>query len=424
MNAPAIGIHDWLQTFLEASTGTEMPVLAPEARHGVAGRFLSLFEPHTEADPAAMLIQFLAAVGNAVGRNPHFEIGGSRQRLNLYVMVVGNTGAGRKGTSLDPIIGEVWGVVQRAAQGWRQSNGLSSGEGLINELRDDTETTPGILDKRLLVIEAEFGAVFARMKRDGNSLSANIREAWDGKTLRTLTKAAPMSATAPHLSIIGNITPKELRACLSGTVESSNGFANRFLWCFSHRRRSLPNPSHLEPARVAELSRELETLIGWASEQTALRWTNEACRAWEAVYDRLTEGAGEVLEEFTARGTSNVVRLASIYALLDRRTEVDVEHLTAALAVWRYTLDSCARLFLPNGSGNRPADKILRALRGAPAGLTTTDLHRVLSNNLQSERMTELLAQLREQQLIVASKSSQQKGSRYFAAEHAPGGTS
>ena len=42
--------------------------LAEEAYHGLAGEFVRLVEPHTEAHPVALLVSFILAIGNAVGR--------------------------------------------------------------------------------------------------------------------------------------------------------------------------------------------------------------------------------------------------------------------------------------------------------------------------------------------------------------------
>ena len=89
--------------------------------------------------------------------------------------------------------------------------GLSSGEGLINEVRDAVEkwnakerrteeVDPGITDKRLMVMEAEFSNALAVMDRPGNTLSPTIRRAWDGGMLSTLTKNSPLKATGAHIS--------------------------------------------------------------------------------------------------------------------------------------------------------------------------------------------------------------------------------
>ena len=56
-------------------------------------------EPHTESDTTAMLVQLLAAVGNAVGRGPGFQVEADRHHCNLYVGIVGDTASSRKGSS-------------------------------------------------------------------------------------------------------------------------------------------------------------------------------------------------------------------------------------------------------------------------------------------------------------------------------------
>ena len=45
--------------------------------------------------------------------------------------------------------------------------------------------------------------------------------------LQTLTRNNPITATDTHISVIGHITPDELRACLTRT-DIANGFANRY----------------------------------------------------------------------------------------------------------------------------------------------------------------------------------------------------
>ncbi|MBZ5583377.1 MAG: hypothetical protein LAQ30_14440, partial [Acidobacteriia bacterium] len=46
--------------------------LKPEAFHGLPGEWITMVQPHTEADPAALLVQFLVAFGSLIGRGPHY----------------------------------------------------------------------------------------------------------------------------------------------------------------------------------------------------------------------------------------------------------------------------------------------------------------------------------------------------------------
>src|SRR5215218_6242613 len=73
------------------------PTLAQEARYGLAGDVLAVIEPHTEADPVAVLINTLIAFGNAAGRSPHVNVGPDRHGLNLDAVIVGKSSKARKG---------------------------------------------------------------------------------------------------------------------------------------------------------------------------------------------------------------------------------------------------------------------------------------------------------------------------------------
>lgn len=219
--------------------------LEESALHGPAGRFIRTVEPHSEADPAALLGQFLQAFGSAVGPRPHFLAESDRHGVNLNAVFVGDTAKGRKGTSW----GHVRRVIVAADPDWndRIMAGLSSGEGLIWQVRDpivhrdpikekgrvvgyeEVVADEGVKDKRLLVFEGEFASVLRVCSRNGNTLSAVIRNAWDTGNLRTLTKNSPANASGAHISIVGHITRDELLRYLEDT-EAANGFGNRFLW--------------------------------------------------------------------------------------------------------------------------------------------------------------------------------------------------
>jgi hypothetical protein len=48
------------------------PVLGAAAYHGLAGEVVATLLPQTEADPVALLLQYLVYFGNAVGRGPYY----------------------------------------------------------------------------------------------------------------------------------------------------------------------------------------------------------------------------------------------------------------------------------------------------------------------------------------------------------------
>jgi hypothetical protein len=90
--------------------------------------------------------------------------------------------------------------------------------------------------------------------------------------------------------------------------------------------------------------------------------------------------------------------LSVLYALLDCTLAVSIQHLKAALAVWKYCEASAESIFGAK-LGNAVADRILEALREAGnAGLTNTDIHELFGRNrlaAEIERALSLLIELR-----------------------------
>ncbi len=61
------------------------------ALHGIAGEFVRMIQPNTEADPAAILTQFLVCFGAYVGREgagPHYRVERDKHHANLYAIIV------------------------------------------------------------------------------------------------------------------------------------------------------------------------------------------------------------------------------------------------------------------------------------------------------------------------------------------------
>ena len=352
------------------------------AYHGLAGEMVKAIEPHTESDPVALLVQTLAASGVLVGRTAYYPVEGDRHYANLFALLVGGTSKGRKGTSW----GRVHSIFGRVPRWPRLVSGLSSGEGLKWQVRDksiklvkkrgedEDVVDEGVADKRLLVIEPEFGSVLQVVARKGNTLSATVRSAWDTGYLGALTKNDPITATDTHILIVGHITVDELRAELTRT-DTANGFANRFLFLCVKRSKCLPRGGRDLPQSVLQdFVARLDRAACLAQKVGAVGMTGAAWEIWDRVYPDLSEGAPGLFGAATARAEAQVVRLAMIYALLDEKAQIDVPHLLAALAVWKYCEASAKHVFGPS-LGDPIADEILRALRSAGQdGMTRTQI--------------------------------------------------
>ena len=97
-----------------------------------------------------------------------------------------------------------------------------------------------------------------------------------------------------------------------------------------------------------------------------------------------------MLGAVTARSEAIVMRLATVYAVLDARTQIGAEHLNAALAVWKYCADS-ARYVFGDAVGDPVADELLEALRATPDGMTRTEIRDLFGRHRSGDRITAAL---------------------------------
>src|SRR6266487_2574069 len=84
----------------ERSDAPEWPTMDEAAYQGLAREVVEAIKPHSEADPVAILIQFLALAGNAMGRTAYYLVEDDRHHMNLFAVLVGESSKARKGTSL------------------------------------------------------------------------------------------------------------------------------------------------------------------------------------------------------------------------------------------------------------------------------------------------------------------------------------
>lgn len=393
------------------------PVPAEKCFYGLAGDFVCLIEPHTEASSAALLIQFLTYFGNIIGRSAYYQVEADKHFTNLFCVLVGDTASGRKGTSFGRVK-EIFKGEDEAHEKECIVSGLASGEGLLYQIRDavwedktDKKTKQvetvctdnGVSDKRLLIVEGEFSQVLRVQGREGNTLSAFLRNLWDNGTARNLTKNSPLRTTDALVSVIGHITKTELLNCLD-EVESANGYANRFLWFAVRRSKFLPfGAGEIDSYELMNFQRELSQRIRFAQNVNRMIFTTEARNLFAAEYCRLETSRYGFLAKITQRATAYVCRLSCIFALLDGKDEIGRKHLEAALAVWQYAEDS-ARYIFGTRSGDKNADLILNALCESETGLSRTEIRDLFDRHISNEKLNSALSLLLENGLAEPKK--------------------
>jgi hypothetical protein len=351
-----------------------------------------MLEPHTEADPVAILIQALVATGNLFGRTAHWVVESDKHYCVLNCVLVGDTARARKGVSWR----RVKSVLEDVDSTWPQpASGLSSGEGLIYAVRDASrgprgKVDRGVTDKRLLVVEEEFVRPLVCAKREGNILSAVVRAAFDTGDLRNLTRNSPDKATGAHISIIGHVTRQELLRHLDQT-DYANGYANRILWPCVRRSKELPDGGQSHALDFSRVDSQLQAALKFCDPPPELRRDPEAAELWHSEYSRLSGSGPGLIGAVLSRGDAYVMRIATVYAVLDCSNLIKPCHLQAALAVWKYCEDS-AHFIFGDILGDPEADTILAALKQAGAnGLNRTQISELFARNKSSAQIERAL---------------------------------
>ena len=390
------------------------PVLNPKALYGIAGKVVELATRSSEADPAAILATFLVWFAAEVGAGPTMWVGDSKHYARIIAAVVGTTSKSRKGTSIKPIKRIFVHRGDDYSPARTSPGPLSSGEGIVYNVRDPqrewvvdkktglgchTTTDPGVTDKRFCIIDEEFGSALSSTKREGNTLSTILRQAWDDGTIEPLTKQNRIKATNAHICIVTHITHAELLEKMHET-EALSGFGNRILWVCARRQGLVPRPMPMPDDEVDALHRRIIEIVRSAQREDIepMHFTEETWALWEKVYPELSKDHAGMAGVIINRAEAQVIRLAMIYALLDEEILIDPCHLEAALAFWQYCEDSAMFIF---GGHERDAiaDTIVSALQERDK--SQTELYQRFQCNISSRKIKEAL-----QDLITGGKAT------------------
>jgi hypothetical protein len=387
----------------------EKPHLDLTKFSGITKAFVELATRNSEADLAAVLFTFLARFGVEIGRKPFFSIGDTTHHGRLAVVIVGDSAKSRKGTSGKPVsrlmsykslLSSIEYKFARTSPG-----PFSSGEGIIYAVRDPIEAwdrkkqateiiDPGIDDKRLFVLDEEFGGVLTNTKREGNTLSMVIRCSWDSGRFDPLTKNSKISATGAHVGWVSHITNYELKAKLP-ECEGFNGFANRILWVFSLRQKIVPMPEPMPEKELAELQHSLLSILNNCHEcEREIIFDEQAKEAWiDEYYQKLTsQNENGLLGVLLNRSEAQVRRLALLFTLLDGENKTSLEHLNQAMAAWQYCEDSACYIFKGQAQDS-VARKISQTLQEKER-LTGTEIRDLFLRNVKRDRIQRAIEEL------------------------------
>jgi putative DNA primase/helicase len=341
-------------------THRNAPQPDPICLYGLVGDVARAGSEGTEANPYAIAANFMAYLSCAIGRGPYLPIGNTWHHARLYILHIGRSGRGRKGDAVSLVnrLDTALRQLRKTAAPPIHRGGLSSREGLVSLFHDGYKNgkleVPAIQDKRLWVVESEFANVLHQGRREGNTLSAALRDCWDGVSLKPATKSNRLYASHPHLCLSGAISPSELLSLMRAR-ELTNGFANRFLMIWAERERIVPFPQATPQDAIDALAARILSILELVQAERVnerdhlpVSLTAQAQSTYSQLYrgELIDDSAGEHVTALLERRAPMLLRLAMIFALCDLQTRIDVQHIQAAMGWIRHGVESAKFVFL------------------------------------------------------------------------------
>lgn len=369
------------------------PTLSDKALYGPIGQIVEKLRGKTEASEAAILFQFIAAIGNCIGLKAHIQIGAQKHYPAIFICIVGNSAKARKGTSWS-IVSFFMNEIDNRWSTESINKGLSSGEGLIDKISKHVEKKE---DYRIFIIEPEFANVLRTKERSGNTLSAILRQLWDHDILQIMTRSEPMRVDKYTVGLATHITQAELELLMSNT-DIFNGLANRILFAFVERGDLIPLPEPLYKEDFQEEISQIELALADVFQGVEVILSPQAMEEWQSMYRQLEQEDNARIDSLTSRSSPYVLRMAMILAIIDRQREIDPIHLEAAYEMWKYC-ETSAWLIFSNTYSHPKSQKLLQFIKDGD-GLTRTQIHRKFNNHLKKGELDPILEELIEKKQI------------------------
>jgi len=337
-----------------ANVPPKMPSLAKKYPfYGILGDLLRAIMPHVEADEMALAAPFLAGIGNLIGAGPHFKAGNVDHHLSLYAALFSTSPDARKSTAIRIVVA----LLRKIDRYWAarcQEDALLSGSFVISRVGDQDQSDDraglGITEKRLFIVDEGFPETLTRIRQPGDSISPALCALWHPGSAKNVADEVPFEGPSGLVSVVGDFNAtKGLRKLIR---EQQRPLDRRFLWFFVERSKCVPG--YRIPANTLEpFVPRLKKIVTFARTVGEMRRSIKAEKLWAKLHARMPEKHPErpaAAEGLKALAREHVMRMACLFALLDMKSTIKVQHLKAAAAMWDHASASIDFIF---GGQNR-----------------------------------------------------------------------
>lgn len=341
----------------------------------VLGEFANDAAQRTGVSASSLFLAGLSFTGAFIGRTVHARWGdGSHHPLLCVGMVATSATAGQDLIchSIGRLFGRVAGFLPTG------HTPVLAYERLSPRLLSTAEAS-----RALLVIEG-FGDT--SWSRRSAGVHGHACAAWDGSGRYFPGRNAP-----PALALVSFVHQRDLFDLDS----SAHEFAGRCLWCImSGHQVQHDRPQPLSDERLDRFARPLAEVIERSKAVGEMQFDRDV--RWDRHCDTLKHN-NDFVGSFMHHGPEQMVRLAILFAMLDKSEEIKSQHVEAALSVWLQSRASVERVF---GVGaTDPGPQKLLALLRVPH--SRKELHALYSNHKRADRLTAELESLEQSGLVV-----------------------
>jgi hypothetical protein len=313
----------------------------------------------------------------------------------LYSVLVGPTGLGK--TSM------LWVALDGLGVRLATMRGLSSAEGLIEELRE-------IDSHNVTVIQDEFMHILAKAKQEATgTLLPMLNQLYDAPEFAQVrTRNNPLRVDAPALSLLAGTTPEWMTTRLED-YHFTSGFMNRINFYVGDSKPAVALARGPDFRRVRKAVQVMITALAARPGPEQVQLDDDAKKEFVKYYDELysaTHG-NELVAHALNRQRIQVLKLALVYAVSERSRTVQREHITAAADWSRYQHEVVGDLFGGNPLGpSRHEERVLRILSQSKGPIKRSDLHRKMGGQTSAAQLTQMLDALAKVDRVVLGVTS------------------
>jgi hypothetical protein len=198
------------------------------------------------------------------------------------------------------------------------------------------------------------------------------------------------------------------------------------MWILVRKIKNFPEGGPESASYLAAEITELRETLRVARTFGKMERSEKAKQYWADLYENINKDA-EGAKEIVDRAEAHMLRLSNMYATASRNPQVDLEHLLAAEALWKYS-EACALQIFGVEELSREADLLLGYLRSLSGDKMSRTLiqNRVFHNHKTGTEITALLRILHDKGLVQYTTERIENGNtieQWFATKYSNNGT-